>query len=83
MKIKIISWNVRGLNARDKRVIVKVLLKGWRADVVCLQETKLKEATTEVVKEIWGSWWVDWIHLNAVGASAGGGGGGGGGGVVG
>ncbi|KAI8550558.1 hypothetical protein RHMOL_Rhmol06G0116600 [Rhododendron molle] len=41
----------------------------WRANVVYLQETKLKEAITEVVKEIWGSWW---IHLNAVGASGGG-----------
>lgn len=71
MRIKILSWNVRGLNARDKRVVVKTLLKEWKADVACLQETKLRNVSREVVRELCGSRWVDWIHLDAIGAAGG------------
>ena len=41
MILKILSWNVRGLNDRRKRSRVKNLLRGWKCDVICLQETKL------------------------------------------
>ena len=41
MNLKILSWNVRGLNDRRKRSIVKNLLRDWKFDVICLQETKL------------------------------------------
>ena len=37
MNLKILSWNVRGLNNFHKRVIVKILLKEWKGDVICLQ----------------------------------------------
>ena len=36
MNLKILSWNVRGLNDRRKRSIVKNLLRGWKCDVICL-----------------------------------------------
>ena len=42
MKIKILSWNVRGVNDRDKRKIIKLVIKSQRVDVVYLQETKIK-----------------------------------------
>ena len=41
MKIKIISWNVRGVNDPDKRKVIKNFLRSYRADIVCLQETKV------------------------------------------
>ena len=41
MKIKMISWNVRGLNDPQKRLVVKNFLREWKCDVVCLQETKI------------------------------------------
>ena len=34
MKPRIISWNVRGLNKRDKRLRVSNLLRDWKADIV-------------------------------------------------
>ncbi|KAL6343239.1 hypothetical protein AAG906_021150 [Vitis piasezkii] len=46
MKIRILSWNVRWANNRDKRKIIKSVIKSQRVDVVCLQETKIKEMTT-------------------------------------
>ena len=41
MKIKMISWNVRGLNDPRKCLVVKNLLQEWKCDVVCLQEMKI------------------------------------------
>ena len=49
MKIRILSWNVREANDRDKRKIIKSVIKSQRVDVVCLQETKIKEMTTGLV----------------------------------
>lgn len=51
MKIKILSWNVRGLNAREKRSVLKSLLQQWKVDLVCLQETKMREISMFDIKE--------------------------------
>ena len=42
MNLKFVSWNVRGLNEQDKRLQVRNLIRKWKADIVCLQETKLE-----------------------------------------
>ena len=47
MKIKMISWNVRGLNDPRKRLVVKNLMQEWKCDVVCLQETKIASMNTK------------------------------------
>lgn len=39
-KIKILSWNVRGLGADEKCNLVKSTIRTSRCDVCCLQETK-------------------------------------------
>ena len=41
MKIKILSWNVRGVNDSNKRKVIKNLIRTNRVDLVCLQETKV------------------------------------------
>ena len=43
MKIKILSWNVRGANDRNERKIMKALIKSQRVDLVCLQEAKIQD----------------------------------------
>lgn len=53
MKLSIVSWNVRGLNCRRRRGLVINLLSIWKADVVCLQESKLEGDISNTVKEIW------------------------------
>ena len=52
MKIRILFWNVRGGNDRDKRKIIKLVLKSQMVDEVCLQETKIKEMTTGLVRSL-------------------------------
>jgi hypothetical protein len=71
MNLKIISWNVRGLNFRDKRLQVRHMLKLWNADIVCLQETKLDFIDRGVVRSLWGIHHVDWLYLGSEGASGG------------
>ena len=54
MNLKILSWNVKGLNVVEKRLQIRNLLRTWRADIVCLQETKLEWITRGIVRSIWG-----------------------------
>ena len=64
MKLKIISWNVRGLNDSQKRLIVRSLLHEWKCDVVCLQETKLVGVDRQMVSILWSCSYVDWVALD-------------------
>ena len=63
MKIKMISWNVRGLNESRKRLVVKNLLREWKCDVVCLQEMKIASMNRQLVCSLWGYPYVDWAVL--------------------
>ena len=38
--MKIISWNVRGLGSRHKRLILKQQFQRLKLDIIILQETK-------------------------------------------
>jgi len=70
MKPKILMWNIRGLNAIEKRLEIRGLLKEWKADIVCLVETKMSVISREVVRSLWGCH-VDWCYMGANGASGG------------
>jgi exonuclease III len=71
MNLRIISWNVRGLNDREKRRRIHNSLRMWKGDVVCLQETKMESISTRVVRSIWGSPFVGWEFQASKGASGG------------
>ena len=80
MTLRLLSWNVRGLNNPWKREVCKNLLKEWRCDIVCLQETKLSLLNSGAVRSLWGSPFTDWAIPDVVQTSEGGRGGPGGGG---
>ena len=71
MNLKIVSWNVRGLNEQDKRLRVRNMFRKWKANIVCLQETKLELINRGVIFSLWGGHHVDWLYLGSVGASGG------------
>jgi exonuclease III len=71
MKLKILSWNVRGINELDKRLQIKGLMRVWKVDLVCLLETKMEVITRAVVRSLWGCQHVDWCYIGANGASGG------------
>ncbi|XP_030929714.1 uncharacterized protein LOC115955640 [Quercus lobata] len=60
-----VSWNVRGLNDFQKRLVVRNLLREWKCDVICLQETKIASIDRQLVCSIWGCLYVDWVALDA------------------
>ena len=49
IKLRILSWNVRGANNRDKRRMIKDVIKSQKANLVCLQETKIQEMSNGMV----------------------------------
>ena len=71
MKIKIISWNVRGVNDPDKRKVIKNFLRSYRADLVCLQETKVQEMNTVMVRSLGVGRRLNWKALDAEGSAGG------------
>ena len=60
MKIRIISWNVRGANNPEKRKVIKAFLKSQRADVVCIQETKVRAMNRGLVRSLGAGRFLDW-----------------------
>jgi exonuclease III len=52
MNLKILSWNVRGLNDQGKRLCIKNLIQDWKANIICLQETKLEIITDNRVRSL-------------------------------
>ena len=52
MKLYLLTWNVRGANNCDKRKVIKALIKKNRVDLVCLQETKIQDLSTGIVRSL-------------------------------
>ena len=71
MKFKILSWNVRGLNEEKKRLRVRRLLSQWKADIVCLQETKLEKITPGIMQSLWRCPYVEWSYVASMGVLGG------------
>ena len=71
MKLKIVSWNVRGANDRDKRKIIKAFLNSHRAELVCLQETKIQNWDAGMVRSCGVGRFSQWGTVDALGAARG------------
>ena len=71
MKIKFLSWNIRGANDVAKRKVIKAFIKMQRVDVICLQETKFKEVSSGLIRSLGVGIFLDWVALRAEGASGG------------
>ena len=52
MKLKIMLWNVRGVNNRDKRKVLKAFIWSKKTDIVCLQETKIQNMSVGIVRSL-------------------------------
>lgn len=59
------------MNDPSKRVIIKVGLREWRADIVCLQKTKMEVMTNVIVRRLWSRSWVKYEYIPARGNAGG------------
>ena len=53
--IKFITWNVRGLNERPKRLAVRQTILIEKPNVICLQETKMAHMNDLCIRETCGN----------------------------
>lgn len=52
--MKILSWNIRGLNSPYKQFLIKLCISDNKVDILLLQETKMKKEVFEKdVLKIW------------------------------
>ena len=71
MKIKILSWNVRGVNNPEKRKVIKQFIRDQRVDLVCLQETKVQNMTLRMAQSLGERRFSDWVSVDASGSAGG------------
>ena len=71
MRVKIMSWNVRGVNDLDRRKIIRNVIRYQRVNLVCLQETKTQNMTAAVARSVGVGRNYDWRALNAEGSAGG------------
>ena len=62
MNIRILSWNVRGINVVEKHSVVKVVIRSQRVDLVCLWETKVRNLGVEASSRIGALWILEVRH---------------------
>jgi exonuclease III len=68
MHMRIISWNIRGMNNKEKRLQIKNSLKMWNDEVICFQETNMEHIRKAEVRTLWGNRFANWVFLESKGA---------------
>jgi hypothetical protein len=64
---KNLFWNVRGLNRKVRRDVVRAMVNSTCPDVVCLQETKKSSISRFMVTSLLGVVFDEFVTLPAVG----------------
>ena len=67
MNLKIMSGNVRGVNNLDKRKVLKAFVRSKKADIVCLQETKIQNMSVGIVRSLGVGRFLDWGAVDVEG----------------
>lgn len=67
----IISWNIRGLNARVKKSSLRKLISRHDPKFIFLQETKMESLNPKTIRSIWNSDDIDWLFIPSIGNSGG------------
>ncbi|RVX10222.1 LINE-1 reverse transcriptase-like [Vitis vinifera] len=71
MKLRLLSWNVRGANDSSKRKVIKAMIRSQRVDLFCLQETKIQPMAEGVVRSLGTGRFLEWGALDAHGSAGG------------
>ena len=71
MNLKLLSWNVRGVNKSTKRKVIKSVIRKQKVDLFCIQETKVQVMSDRVVSSLGSGRFLDWKALDACGSAGG------------
>ena len=71
MKLRLLTWNVRGANNCDKMKVIKALIKKNRVDLVCLQETKIREISMGIIRSLGVGRFLEWGAIDSRGVAGG------------
>lgn len=66
-----VTWNVRGLETKEKMSKIKSMLKARGIDIVLLQETKKASMLEEEVHELWARDRMKFMTVDAEGTTGG------------
>lgn len=69
--MSIVSWNIRGLTARPKRVSLRKLITSHNPIFVFIQETKMSQINEKTIRTCWKSNEAEWIFSPSIGNSGG------------
>ncbi|KAL8488622.1 hypothetical protein ACS0TY_024783 [Phlomoides rotata] len=69
--MKVMSYNVRGLGQRMKRMDVKQKIIQNRIEFCCIQESKIEEMEEKIGNDLWYNKEYDWVWREAEGRSGG------------
>ena len=69
--IKFLTWNVRGLNCKKKRMVIKKTIREEALQILCLQETKWDTDNAQFVKQTIGGKLDSYLVINAEGTAGG------------
>ena len=71
MKIRLLSWNVRGANDSSERKVIKAMIRSQKVDLFCVQETKIQSMTKSLVRSLGSGRFLDWGAMGAQGVAGG------------
>ena len=71
MKLKLLSWNVRGANNPNKRNVIINFIRSQMVDLVCLQETKIQELSSAIARSLGVGRLAEWKVVEAEGTAGG------------
>ena len=71
MKLRLLSWTVRGANGSSKRKVIKVVIRSQRVDLFCPQETKIQAMSEGLVRSLGTGRFLDRGALDAYGFAGG------------
>jgi exonuclease III len=69
--LKMLVWNVRGLNSKARRIAIRALVATTNASIVCFQETKINLFYSGLILETLGAEFDDFVYLPADGTRGG------------
>lgn len=69
--MKLLSWNVRGMNSVDKHTVIKGVVRTTKAGFLFLQETKMDIIDVQVICSLSYFWEVYFVFALSIGASRG------------